>query len=147
MDQAENANINGLFGLRGREGEQSRVEWIQYKISLFLAYTTLLPSTPPPSSLHPNRPLMIGLAKDACPLGTVLIRRATKEDLVASKLLLNNFQPQAASFNNSYVSSSLFIFNLKQHLLINVLFHKNARIYTKLRCSYIVRIQLAKMII
>ena len=80
---------------------------------------------------------MIGLAKDACPLGTVPIRRATKEDLVASKLLLNNFQPQAASFNNSYVSSSLFIFNLKQHLLINVLFHKNARIYTKLRCSYI----------
>nr|XP_023876808.1 uncharacterized protein LOC111989259 [Quercus suber] len=49
------------------------------------------------------RPLMIGLAKDACPIGTVPIRRATKEDLVASKLLLNNFQPQAApSFNNTY---------------------------------------------
>lgn len=41
------------------------------------------------------RPLMIGLAKDACPLGTVPIRRATKEYLIASKLLLNNFQPQA----------------------------------------------------
>ena len=47
---------NGPFGLRGREGEQSRVEQIQYKISLFLSYTTLLPSTPPPSPLHPNRP-------------------------------------------------------------------------------------------
>jgi len=57
---------------------------------------------------------MIGLAKDACPLGTVPIRRATKEDLVASKLLLNNFQPQAApSFNNTYASSSLFIFGCK----------------------------------
>ena len=39
------------------EGEGGGVEQIQYKISLFLAYTTLLPSTPPPSPFHPNRPL------------------------------------------------------------------------------------------
>ena len=46
----------GPFGLRGKDGEQSRVEQIQYKICLFLAYTTLLPFTPPPSPIHPNRP-------------------------------------------------------------------------------------------
>ena len=33
----------------------------QYKISLFLVYTTLLPSTPPPSPLHPNRSLETAL--------------------------------------------------------------------------------------
>ena len=122
---------------------------LHLNIMCYFIYFIFLPFQRTPSFLQGKtrnvdpshaRPLMIGLAKDACPFGTVPIRRATKEDLVASKLLLNNFQPQAASFNNSYVSSSLFIFNLKQHLLINVLFHKNARIYTKLRCSYIVRV-------
>ena len=76
-------------------------------------------------------PLMIGLAKDACPLGTVPTRRATKEDLVASKLLLNNFQPQAASFNNSYVSSSLFIFGCKIILMqvLHYLFSTSSSIF------------------
>ena len=49
-------NSNGLFGLRGREEEQSRVKQIQYKINLFLANSTLLPSTLPPSPLYPNKP-------------------------------------------------------------------------------------------
>ena len=48
--------IYGPFRLRGKEGKQSRIEQIQYKISLFLTYTTLLyspllhsPSFPLPS--------------------------------------------------------------------------------------------------
>ena len=54
---------------------------------------------------------MIGLAKGACPSGTVPIRRTTKGDLLASKLLLNNIHPQAtSSFTVSHVSSPLFIF-------------------------------------
>ena len=48
----------GPFGLREREEEQSRVKQIQHKINLFLANSTLLPSTPPTSPLHPNRPLV-----------------------------------------------------------------------------------------
>ena len=47
-------HTNGPFGFRGREGKQSRVEQIQYKISLFLVNSTLLPFTPPPSPLYPN---------------------------------------------------------------------------------------------
>ena len=48
--------IYGPFRLRGKEGKQSRIEQIQYKINLFLTYTTLLyspllhsPSFPLPS--------------------------------------------------------------------------------------------------
>ena len=66
---------------------------------------------PKTRDLSKARPSMIGLAKGACPSGTVPIRRTTKEDLLASKLLLNNIHPQAtSSFNGSYVSSPLFIF-------------------------------------
>ena len=46
-----------LFGLRGKEGEWSRVEYNWPKISLFLANSTILSSTPPPFPLNPNRPL------------------------------------------------------------------------------------------
>nr|XP_023876804.1 uncharacterized protein LOC111989255 [Quercus suber] len=58
---------------------------------------------PKTGDLSKARPSMIGLAKGACPSGTVPIRRTTKEDLLASKLLLNNIHPQAtSSFNGSY---------------------------------------------
>ncbi|KAL0007402.1 hypothetical protein SO802_008904, partial [Lithocarpus litseifolius] len=52
--------------------------------------------------LSQDRLSMIGLAKGACPLGTVPIRRTTKEELIASKLLLNNMHPQAAPSPNAY---------------------------------------------
>lgn len=52
------AIITGPFGLRGKEGNQSKVEQIWSKISLFLTNSTLLSSTPPPSPLHPNGPYM-----------------------------------------------------------------------------------------
>ncbi|KAL4600311.1 hypothetical protein ACB092_11G189700 [Castanea dentata] len=58
---------------------------------------------PKSGDLSKARPSMIGLAKGACPSRTVPIRRTTKEDLLASKLLLNNIHPQAtSSFNGSY---------------------------------------------
>ena len=41
------------------EGEGGGVEWKLPKISLFSANFTLLPSTPPPSPLNPNKPLMM----------------------------------------------------------------------------------------
>ena len=59
--------------------------------------------------LSQTRSSMIGLPSGACPLGTVPIRRATKEDLIESKLLLKNIQPQAAKEFNRYVSSPSFI--------------------------------------
>ena len=40
-------HINGPFESREREGEWSRLEYIQYKISLFLTNSTLLSSIPP----------------------------------------------------------------------------------------------------
>ena len=44
---------NGLFELREREREQSKVEYIQHKINLFLVNSTLLPSTlPHPPSIQ-----------------------------------------------------------------------------------------------
>ena len=42
---------------KGGRVEQSRVDQIWHKINFFLANTTLLPFTPPPSLLYPNRPL------------------------------------------------------------------------------------------
>ncbi|KAM3685678.1 hypothetical protein ACB098_11G139100 [Castanea mollissima] len=52
-----------------------------------------------------TRPSVIGLAKGACPLGTVPIRRATKKDLKKSKLLLNNIHPQNKAPPGSYRAS------------------------------------------
>ena len=40
-------------------GEGGGVEWKLPKISLFSVNFTLLPSTPPPSPLNPNKPLMM----------------------------------------------------------------------------------------
>ena len=68
--------------------------------------------------LSQDRLSMIGLAKGACPLGTVPIRRTTKEDLIASKILLNNMHSQAAPTPNAYVSSPIFIFG--QNIMITL---------------------------
>ena len=51
------ARIYCLFGLRGKEGERSRVEYNWPKISLFLANSTILSSTSPLFPLNPNGPL------------------------------------------------------------------------------------------
>lgn len=65
----------------------------------------LLSSTPP----------VIGLEDiDACPLGTVPIRRATKEDLIAAKSLSTNFHTQSATTPGTDVSFSLYHFILGQ---------------------------------
>ena len=56
-----------------------------------------------------NKPSMFGLLEDACPSGTVPIRRTTKEDLIAIRSMSNNIYPQTAAAPGIHVSSLLFI--------------------------------------
>ncbi|XP_065625332.1 protein neprosin [Quercus suber] len=44
-----------------------------------------------------KKPSMFGLLEDACPSGTVPIRRTTKEDLIAIRSMSNNIYPQTAA--------------------------------------------------
>ncbi|XP_065637993.1 protein neprosin-like [Quercus suber] len=52
------------------------------------------------SGLLRNRPSMIGLQQDACPSGTVPIRRTTKSDLIAIRSMSNNIYPQTTKVPN-----------------------------------------------
>ena len=52
---------------------------------------------------------MIGLLQDACPSGTVPIRRTTKADLIAIRSMSNNIYPQTTKVPNIHVSSLLYI--------------------------------------
>ena len=56
---------------------------------------------------------MIGLLKDDCPLGTVPIRRTTKEDLIAIRSMSNNIYPQSTEHPGVHVSSLLYILGCK----------------------------------
>ena len=51
--------------------------------------------------------------KDACPLGTVPVRRTTKEDLIAIRSMSNNIYPQTADSRGVYVSYLLYILGYK----------------------------------
>ena len=61
------------------------------------------------AGLSQNRPLMIGLQQDACPSGTVPIRRTTKANLIAIRSMSNIIYPQTAKVPNTHVSSLLYI--------------------------------------
>ena len=59
--------------------------------------------------LSQTRSSMIGLPRGACPLGTVPIRRTTKEDLIAIRSLSDNIHPQSATNPGVYVSFLSYI--------------------------------------
>ncbi|KAK4592414.1 hypothetical protein RGQ29_016810 [Quercus rubra] len=52
--------------------------------------------------LSRNRSSMIGLQQDACPSGTVPIRRTTKADLIAIRSMSNNIYPQTTKVPNEH---------------------------------------------
>ncbi|XP_050281536.1 uncharacterized protein LOC126722427 [Quercus robur] len=54
------------------------------------------------AGLSQNRPLMIGLQQDACPSGTVPIRRTTKADLIAIRSMSNIIYPQTTKVPNTH---------------------------------------------
>ncbi|KAL0007354.1 hypothetical protein SO802_008856 [Lithocarpus litseifolius] len=54
------------------------------------------------AGLSRNRPSMIGLQQDACPSGTVPIRRTTKADLIAIRSMSNNIYPQTTKVPNMH---------------------------------------------
>ncbi|KAK4592412.1 hypothetical protein RGQ29_016808 [Quercus rubra] len=51
-----------------------------------------------------NKHSLIGLMKDACPSGTVPVRRTTKEDLIAIRSMSNNIYPQTAASRGVYAA-------------------------------------------
>ena len=59
-------STNDPFGLKGREGEQSKVEQIQHKISLFLTNSTLPPSTPPPPLPPSKQVISVRVGQTEC---------------------------------------------------------------------------------
>ncbi|KAK4592411.1 hypothetical protein RGQ29_016807 [Quercus rubra] len=54
------------------------------------------------AGLSRNRPSMIGLQQDACPSGTVPIRRTTKADLIAIRSMSNIIYPQTTKVPNTH---------------------------------------------